>query len=33
VHRLRRHPVLAGVALILLLAVVVIGASAHTVWR
>jgi vancomycin permeability regulator SanA len=33
VHRIRRHPVLAGVAFVLLVAVVVVGASALTVWR
>lgn len=31
--RLRRHPILAGVALILLVLLTVLGASAMTVWR
>jgi vancomycin permeability regulator SanA len=33
VTRIRRHPILFGVALILLIALVVVGASAMTVWR
>jgi uncharacterized SAM-binding protein YcdF (DUF218 family) len=33
VTRIRRHPVLAGVALVLLIVVIMIGASAITVWR
>jgi vancomycin permeability regulator SanA len=33
VHHIRRHPVLAGVAFVLLVNVVVVGASALTVWR
>ena len=31
--RIRRHPILVGVALVLLIALVVLGASAMTVWR
>ena len=31
--RIRRHPILSGVALLLLIAFVVVGASAMTVWR
>jgi vancomycin permeability regulator SanA len=33
VTRIRRHPILSGVALLLLIAFVVVGASAMTVWR
>jgi vancomycin permeability regulator SanA len=33
VHRIRRHPVLAGVAFVLVIAAVIVGASALTVWR
>jgi vancomycin permeability regulator SanA len=33
VTRIRRHPILFGVALVLLITLVVVGASAMTVWR
>jgi uncharacterized SAM-binding protein YcdF (DUF218 family) len=33
VTRIRRHPILAGVAVVLLVALTVLGASAMTVWR
>jgi uncharacterized SAM-binding protein YcdF (DUF218 family) len=33
VTRIRRHPILVGVALVLLIGLIVVGASAMTVWR
>jgi vancomycin permeability regulator SanA len=33
VHRIRRHPVLSGSAFVLLIAVILVGSSAVTVWR